>query len=65
MVSVHCKQDLLLRSYLGHQEIKASPVAVYLQAGIVVGLGVLALLHTADSHPLLHVEGCGDNGHTF
>jgi hypothetical protein len=66
MVSVHCKQDTLrLRWYLEDQGIKASPVAVHLQADRVVGSGVLALVHTADNHPLLDVEGCGDNGQTF
>jgi hypothetical protein len=66
MVSVHCRQDTLwLRSYLEHQGTKASPVAVHLQANKVVGSGVLPLVHTADSHPLLCSEGCGDNGHTF
>jgi hypothetical protein len=66
MVSVHCKQDTLrLRSCLEHQGTKASPVAVHLQADKVVGSGVLALVHTVDSHPLHRAGGCGDNGHTF
>lgn len=66
MVSVHCIQDnLQLRSYLEHKGTKASPVAVHSQADRVVGSDVLALVHTADSHPLPGVEGCGDNGHTF
>lgn len=66
MVSVHCIQDTLqLHSYLEHQGTKASRVAVHLQADRVVGLSVLAPVDTADSHPLLSVEGCGDNRYTF
>lgn len=63
---VHCKQDTLrLRSYLEYQGIKASLVAVHLQADRVVGSGVLALVHTLDNRPLLRGEGCGDNWHRF
>lgn len=49
--------------YLEHQETKAGPVAVHLQAHRVVHSGELALVHTADCHPVLGGKGCGDSGH--
>ena len=61
MVFVQYKQDTLqLHLYLEHQATKTSPVAVHLQARRVVGLGVLAPVHTVGSHLVLHDEGCGD-----
>lgn len=66
MAFVHCTEDTLrVRSYLEHQGIVASPLAVHLEAHKGLGSGGLALLHIADSHPLLGVEGCGDSWHTL
>lgn len=42
-----------------------SPLAVHLEAYKVVGSDELVLLHIEDSHPLLDVEGSGDNWHTL
>lgn len=62
--SVHCKEDSLrLRSYLEHQGTKVGPLAVHLEVYRVVDSGGLALLHTANSYPLLGVEGSGDSWH--
>jgi hypothetical protein len=65
-VSAHCKQDTLqLHSYLEHQGKTAGRVAVRLRGHRRVVSGEPALLHNADSHPVLGEKGCGDSGHMF